>query len=121
MIGLFGGRHGSVPMLTPDEVVGRLTRPSPPLVLDVRTRASYNHDGTRIPGSIRVLPDAAIEWALDCVPAQELVTYCSSLNDATSIRVAQQLRDLGFITFVLSEGIEAWRKDYPLEFVEVAV
>ena len=47
--------------------------------------------------------------------------YCSSLDDATSVRVAQQLRGIGFITFVLSEGIEAWRKDYPLEFVEVAV
>ncbi len=75
--GLFGGHEGAVPMLTPDELVGRLTRPSPPLVLDVRTRASYNHDGTRIPGSIRVLPDAAVEWSDDCAPDQELVAYCS--------------------------------------------
>jgi NhaP-type Na+/H+ or K+/H+ antiporter len=57
--GLFGSHEDQVPMLTPDKLVGRLTRPSPPIVLDVRTRASYNHDGTRIPGSIRVLPDAA--------------------------------------------------------------
>ena len=121
VVGLFGGHQGAVPILTPDELVGRLTRPSPPLILDVRTRASYNHDGTRIPGSFRVLPDAAIEWAMDCLPGQELVTYCSSLDGATSVRVAQQLRGLGFITFVLSEGIEAGRKDYPLEFVEVAV
>ena len=75
--GLFGGHEGYVPVLTPDELVGRLTRLSPPLVLDVRTRASYNHDGTRIPGSIRVLPDAVIEWAVDHPPGQELVTYCS--------------------------------------------
>ena len=67
------------------------------------------------------MPDAAIEWAMDCLPGQELVTYCSSLDGATSVRVAQQLRGLGFMTFVLSEGIEAWRKDYPLEFVEVAM
>ena len=75
--GLFGGHEGHVTMLTPDELAGRLTRPNPPVVLDVRTRASYNHDGTRIPGSIRVLPDAAIEWAEDRMPGQELLTYCS--------------------------------------------
>lgn len=75
--GLFGGHDGQVPMLTPDELVGRLTRPSPPLVVDVRTRASYNHDGTKIPGSIRVLPDGAIDWAQDCAPGQEMVFYCS--------------------------------------------
>lgn len=75
--GLFGGFGGNVPMLTPDELVGRLTRPNPPVVVDVRTRASYNHDGTRIPGSIRVLPDGAFEWAQDCAPGQEMVFNCS--------------------------------------------
>ena len=74
--GLFGSHDEQVPMLTPDELVGRLTRPDPPVV-DVRTRASFNHDGTRIPGSIRVLPDGAFEWAQDCAPGQEMVFYCS--------------------------------------------
>ncbi|MCH7735898.1 MAG: cation:proton antiporter [Chloroflexi bacterium] len=75
--GLFGSHKGAVPMLTPQELSDRLLQPDPPLVLDVRTRASYNHDGTRIPGSVRVLPDGALEWAEDCPPGQELVTYCS--------------------------------------------
>jgi len=34
--------------------------------------------------------------------------------------VAQQLRDHGFVASALAGGIDAWRKDYPLEFVEVA-
>ncbi len=75
--GLFGGHDGQVPMLTPDELVGRLTRPNPPLVVDVRTRASYNHDGTRIPKSIRVVPDGAFEWAQEYEPGKEMVFYCS--------------------------------------------
>jgi len=34
--------------------------------------------------------------------------------------VAQQLRGNGFVAAALSGGIDAWRRDYPLEFVEVA-
>ncbi|MCH8831339.1 MAG: cation:proton antiporter [Chloroflexi bacterium] len=75
--GLFGSHEGEVPMVSPEELSDRLSQPDPPLVVDVRTRASYNHDGTRIPGSIRVLPDGAVEWAGDCPPGREVVTYCS--------------------------------------------
>ena len=41
-------------MLEPDD---------PPLILDVRTRAQYEQDKSRIPGAIRVRPDEAEEWA----------------------------------------------------------
>ncbi len=75
--GLFGRHEGEVPRLTPEELSGLLSQPDPPVVVDVRTRASYNHDGTRIPGSVRVLPDAALEWAGDRPPGQAVVTYCS--------------------------------------------
>jgi NhaP-type Na+/H+ or K+/H+ antiporter len=75
--GLFGGHEGEVPMLTPQELSGLLSKPDPPVVVDVRTRASYNHDWTRIPGSVRVLPDAAIDWAGGWPPGQEVVAYCS--------------------------------------------
>ncbi|MCI0844769.1 MAG: cation:proton antiporter [Chloroflexi bacterium] len=75
--GLFGRHEGEVPRLTPQELSGLLSQPDPPVVVDVRTRASYNHDGTRIPGSVRVLPDAALEWAGDRPPGQAVVTYCS--------------------------------------------
>ena len=75
--GLFGSHEGEVPMVSPEELSDRLSQPDPPLVVDVRTRASYNHDGTRIPGSIRVLPDGAVEWAGASPPGREVVTYCS--------------------------------------------
>ena len=75
--GLFGQHEGEVPMVTAQELAAWLAEPDSPLVVDVRTRASYNHDGTRIPGSVRVLPDTAVEWAADLPPGQELVTCCS--------------------------------------------
>jgi len=82
--GLFGGHVGDVHPVTPQELSAQLSQPDPPLVtvvLDVRTRASYNRDGTRIPGSVRVLPDQIRDWiatrAPDGLPAEEYVTYCS--------------------------------------------
>ena len=79
--GLFGGHDGDVPMLTPQELAARLTEPYPPTILDVRTRTSYLHDGTSIPGSIRVLPDQIRDWAAtvatDGLPDEEYVAYCS--------------------------------------------
>ncbi len=75
--GLFAGHKGDVHMVTPEELSARLSEPDPPLVLDVRTRASYSRDGTRIPGSVRVLPDRAVEWANGNPPGREVVAYCS--------------------------------------------
>jgi NhaP-type Na+/H+ or K+/H+ antiporter len=72
--GLFGQHQGEVPLLTPEELSDLLSQPDPPVIVDVRTRASYNHDGTRIPGSVRVLPDAAIEWAGDRPPGFKVIT-----------------------------------------------
>jgi len=79
--GLFGDHEDHVPLITPQELFSRLSQPNLPLVIDVRTRSSYNQQGTRIPGSVRVLPDQAVEWATDPDPnfplGQELVAYCN--------------------------------------------
>ncbi len=78
---LFGAHEDNVPMVTPQELSARLSQPGPPLVLDVRTRASYNHDGTRIPGSVRVLPDQIQDWAATATAEgladEEYVAYCT--------------------------------------------
>ena len=38
-------------------------RENPPLVLDVRSRSTYDRDSATIPGSVRVLPDQVSIWA----------------------------------------------------------
>ena len=79
--GLFGEHDGDVWMVTPQELAARLSQQDPPVVVDVRARASYNHDETRIPGSLRVLPDQIREWAAtaaeDGLAHEEYVAYCS--------------------------------------------
>ena len=55
--GLFGQHAGEVPRVSVDELAELMSGPNPPVILDVRARASYDHNGSQIPGSIRVLPD----------------------------------------------------------------
>ena len=78
---LFGDHEDHVPMVSPQELSTRLSQPGPPLVLDVRTRVSYNHDGAKIPGSVRVLPDQIQDWAATAaangLADEEYVAYCS--------------------------------------------
>ena len=51
------------PRMDVAELAARLARPQPPVVLDVRSRSGYEAADGQIPGSIRVVPDQAVEWA----------------------------------------------------------
>jgi hypothetical protein len=75
--GLLEESTGDVRSVTPEELVGLLSQPNPPTVLDVRTRSSHERDGSVIPGSARVVPDQIVEWAADCAAEELVVSYCS--------------------------------------------
>ena len=75
--GLFGHHEGEVQRITPEELNRLLSGPNPPIILDVRSRSSYEKDQAQIPGSVRVLPDHIDEWT---PPEDEMglvVAYCT--------------------------------------------
>ncbi len=75
--GLFDHVDGKVPRITPDELNTQLQGSDPPIVLDVRTRSSYERDETQIPGSVRVLPDEITDWTADQPGGTSVVVYCT--------------------------------------------
>jgi NhaP-type Na+/H+ or K+/H+ antiporter len=75
--GLFQQAANEVPRITPSKLAERLAGPNPPVVLDVRTRSSYERDGGQIPGSVRVLPDQVDQWAADQLHQRAVVAYCT--------------------------------------------
>ena len=83
--GLFQGEAGAaaVPRVTPEKLHTWLEGPTPPIVLDVRTRGQYAEAEGRIPGSVRVAPDQVREWAARVSaenPAERdrlVVAYCT--------------------------------------------
>ena len=76
--GLFLGDDRPARLITPQELEELRTGPKPPVVLDVRSRSSYELADSRIPGSVRVLPDQVAEWAV-VNPLEDVlvVAYCA--------------------------------------------
>lgn len=75
--GLFFHEEAPVPRITPAQLAEQMESGAPPVILDVRSRSSYDRDNARIPGSIRVLPDEVEEWAAGQSRARVVVTYCT--------------------------------------------
>ena len=74
---LLEGKHEVVPRISVDELNDRLSSAAPPVVLDVRSRATFDANDGQIPGSIRVLPDQVTEWAADQPRDRMVVAYCA--------------------------------------------
>jgi NhaP-type Na+/H+ or K+/H+ antiporter len=110
--GLFGVEHQEVSRIGPETLAAWLEGDDPPLVLDVRSRASAGQ-GNAIPGSVRV-PLGDIEvWAHDRSRERPIVTYCTCPEDASAVRAAELLQAEGFAVSALRGGLEAWQARYP--------
>lgn len=76
-VGLFEDDPREIARISPEELRRLLGGPSPPVILDVRSRAQYDADDGQIPGSIRVLPDEIDEWMAQARRDRLVVTYCT--------------------------------------------
>ena len=97
--------------IVPAQVIGAIESGDTPALLDVRTTSDYETSPLRLPSSIRVEPDAVDrpDFTLDVAPAQMIVTYCTSPEEATSATVAQKLRERGFKRVrILKGGLGGW-------------
>ena len=75
--GLFGQQTEQIPRVSPAELSAQLAGDNPPLVLDLRSRSSYLHSDTHIPGDLRVPPDQLTAWADHQREQRPIVTYCT--------------------------------------------
>lgn len=86
------------------------------VVFDVRSHGYYEPDAQRIKGATRLEPNR-LHTAMTEVPAgTKVFLYCTCYREATSLRVAQHLRQQGFDPYVIEGGLRQWRKaGLPLE------
>jgi membrane protein DedA with SNARE-associated domain/rhodanese-related sulfurtransferase len=101
--------------ITPEELKSRMDT-SEVIVLDLRNQLDVNFDRFRIPGAFHVLPEVLGQRG-DIPRDREIVLYCTCPNEATSAKVAQQLRRLGVKRVrPLEGGLAAWReRGFPIE------
>jgi len=102
-----------------DELNDLLTRQTPPLVVDVRSRASQTRG--RIPGAVWIDSHAFDESLRACglseQTGQDVIVYCDCPNEASAATVAKKLMRVGFKRVrPLGGGIDAWiEKGYDVE------
>lgn len=95
----------------PAQVIGFMEQGLNPVLLDVRTRTDYETSPLRLPGALRVEPEAIAEGrpGPDLDPKQLIVAYCTSPEERTSAEVGQALRKRGFSNVrILKGGLGGW-------------
>ena len=62
-------------------------------------------------GAVRATPNDLVGWIKVIPPGKDVVTYCTSMNEASSARAARQLIHSGITNVkVLRGGLEGWEK-----------
>jgi rhodanese-related sulfurtransferase len=86
----------------------------------MRNRLDRNTEPVRIPGAFHVLPEHIEIQPQDIPCEQKIVLYCTCPNEATSARVALQLRRRGLkFARPLKGGLDAWRaRNFPVELLD---
>ena len=95
----------------PGQVIGFIENGLNPLLLDVRPAVDFETSPLRLPNAVRLDPDAVSAGRIDLTAdkGQLLVTYCTTPEEATSARVAQQLRERGWKNVrILKGGLGGW-------------
>ena len=91
-----------------EEAAGR------PTILDVRLKYPYEHSTIRLPGAVRMMPDAVDQAKLD--RGRDVVVYDSDPDEVTGTAVAVRLIRQGFQVSVLKGGIADWAgASFPVE------
>lgn len=87
-------------------------------VYDVRSHGYYDADATRIQGSSRLEPNALHQVSGNLPKHTEVFVYCTCVKQATSARVAHELRKQGLACAVIDGGLRSWKQaGLPLELV----
>jgi rhodanese-related sulfurtransferase len=97
--------------ILPAQVIGAIEAGDTPVLLDVRTTTDFETSPLRLPGAVRLEPDAvhASGFTLEVAPEQMIVTYCTSPEEATSAAVALALQKRGYKRVrILTGGLGGW-------------
>jgi S1-C subfamily serine protease/rhodanese-related sulfurtransferase len=115
-VGVYGGMIGhrwwkNRYRILPAQVIGAIEAGRNPVLVDVRTKTDFETSPLRLPGAVRLEPEAAVagQAELTADRTQFIVTYDTSPGEATAERVANALRTRGFKTVrILKGGLGGW-------------
>jgi rhodanese-related sulfurtransferase len=106
-----------VPRLSLQELNAFLRQREPVTLLDARRQEAWEQADRQLPGALRLEPDRVADVLGGIPQRQAIVVYCSCPDEATSARVAENLRQRNFSNvFALRGGFDGWvRAGFPTE------
>jgi membrane protein DedA with SNARE-associated domain/rhodanese-related sulfurtransferase len=109
--------------VSPEALKRRLDAGDDVTIVDLRTALDVAATPYAIPGSRWLAADAIDEHEVELLRSRDVVLYCASPNDATSARVALQLRHKGISRVrPLEGGLAAWMAlNLPVRTVQLPV
>ena len=99
-----------------DELKATLDRGERPFIVDLRHALEFVVDPRTVPTAVRISPDELPARNAEIPRDREVVLYCTCPSEATSAKVAMDLKKIG-ITRVrpLAGGLKAWQdQGYPM-------
>jgi len=109
--------------VSPEALKRRLDAGDDVTIIDLRTALDVAATPYAIPGSRWLADDAIDEHEVELLRSRDVVLYCASPNDATSARVALQLKHKGISRVrPLEGGLAAWMAlNFPVRAVQLPV
>jgi rhodanese-related sulfurtransferase len=104
----------AIPRITKEDLKSRLESGTGPVLVDVRLKYPYEHSTVRLPGAVRLAPDAPDFGSLPT--AGDVVVYDSDPDELVSARICAALIRRGRRASALRGGIGEWvAASYPTE------
>jgi membrane protein DedA with SNARE-associated domain/rhodanese-related sulfurtransferase len=95
--------------ISPHDVFDWMQANEPVTIVDLRNPAEVAREGVKIAGALVIRPDELRIRASEIPSDRDIVLYCTCPNEATSARVALQLRKAGIKRVrPLAGGLERW-------------
>ena len=115
-VGTYGGMFGrrwwkNRYRIQPGQVIGAIEHGRNPLLVDVRTRTDFETSPLRLPGAVRLEPEAVEAGRIDLSADRDalIVTYDTSPGESTAEKMATALRARGFKNVrILKGGLGGW-------------
>ena len=115
-VGIYGAMFGrrwwkNRHRILPGQVIGAIEHGRNPLLVDVRTRTDFETSPLRLPGAVRLEPEAVDAGRIDLAAEKDalIVAYDTSPAEATAEKVGNALRARGYRNVrLLKGGLGGW-------------
>lgn len=106
-----------VSRITVEDLKANLDRGERPFIVDLRHMLEFVVDPRTVPTAVRISPDELPVRNAEIPRDREIVLYCTCPSEATSAKVAMELKKMGIIKVrPLQGGLKAWQdQGFPMD------